>query len=824
MLYMYFNLYIYVLLRYENVRVLLSVIATYIMKDLPHVCSYIYCILYYSYIHSLTNKSNSFVLDSYLNDIKLGKKDSYNHSLDNKFYKCNFRSSYENSDLCVFPVRNVCKNKNTPSVSTPPNSVGNSIRFCDIEAASQNTTMNGNCFNAYDPSLLGNIDPDIHYLHSANNKVKNTPYYNDQTFRKKFGSNTNLSMLHLNIRSIPDHFLELTSLLTNLELELKILAISETWIKPHHINYNIPNYNMEQDFRYHKRGGGVCLYLHNMLQYRLRDDLKIGNDPESINSIFIELDKTSTGTKHSIIIGCVYRPPWAKLDHFNELLNIMLESLHRNECLYLLGDFNVDLSHDVTTNLEVEEFKSIFSTHHCFPLICNPTREVKSSRTTIDQIFSNLPYALDTCDVGIIRTYISDHHAIFCILNKVAFKTKKQNTYILKRNFSDKNITMFVNFLRYEAWDIVYQGSAQEGFTWFQGAIDLIFDKCFQKRTIAMTYKNRLMWMTDMLRTRISEKNILGYEAFRCPGDLELRNKYKQIRNRLISDLRNAEIAYYSNELDIHKSDINRSWKILKTIIGKNSNKSKNKIIFSINNAHVTDCQIIANEFNNFFVSIGPQLASNIYSSVNPLLYVRNVVNSIVIPTITPAEIRTIILSTKNSSPGWDDIPASVAKKCIGSYIAPLTHVINNSILEGIFPTELKLARVVPLFKSGDSSKITNYRPISVLSFFSKIFERVMYNHILNFMDHNDSIYKHQFGFRQRHSTQQAIITLVVKITSSLDNGDFVIGVFLDLKKAFDTLTDHNMLPMMAYNLLFYLSNVVSLKGLYLDPYYLLYT
>ena len=164
------------------------------------------------------------------------------------------------------------------------------------------------------------------------------------------------------------------------------------------------------------------------------------------------------------------------------------------------------------------------------------------------------------------------------------------------------------------------------------------------------------------------------------------------------------------------------------------------------------------------------------------------------IPTVTATEIRNIILATKNSSPGWDDIPASVAKKCIDCYIFPLTHIINNSIMEGVFPSELKLARVVPLFKSGDSAQITNYRPISVLSFFSKIFERVIYNHIVDFMDSNDSIYKYQFGFRERHSTQQAIITLVEKITSSLDNGDIVIGVFLDLKKAFDTVDHHILL------------------------------
>ena len=94
------------------------------------------------------------------------------------------------------------------------------------------------------------------------------------------------------------------------------------------------------------------------------------------------------------------------------------------------------------------------------------------------------------------------------------------------------------------------------------------------------------------------------------------------------------------------------------------------------------------------------------------------------------------------------------------------------------FLSELKLAKVVQIFKSGDSSKITNYRPISVLSYFSKVFERIMYNHITY-----NVLYNYQFGFRHKHSTQQAIITLVNKITSSIDTGDFVIGVFLDLKK-----------------------------------------
>ena len=96
-------------------------------------------------------------------------------------------------------------------------------------------------------------------------------------------------MLHLNIRSIPDHFLQLTSLLNNLNIELEIVAISKTCIKSFHINYNIPNYNIEQDFRLQNQEEGVCLYLYSVIQYKLRNDLKLGNHPELVNSVFVEI-------------------------------------------------------------------------------------------------------------------------------------------------------------------------------------------------------------------------------------------------------------------------------------------------------------------------------------------------------------------------------------------------------------------------------------------------------------------------------------------------------------------------------------------------------
>ena len=148
-------------------------------------------------------------------------------------------------------------------------------------------------------------------------------------------------------------------------------------------------------------------------------------------------------------------------------------------------------------------------------------------------------------------------------------------------------------------------------------------------------------------------------------------------------------------------------------------------------------------------------------------------------------EIITVIYSLKNSSPGYDEMPASIFKQCLDTYIDPLTYLINLSINQGIFPDELKIAKVLPIYKSDDKHRIQNYRPISVLPFFSKIFEKIILNHLENFIESNNILYDNQFGFRKNHSTTHAIITLVEKVSKALDTGKIVVGVYLDLKKSF---------------------------------------
>ena len=110
----------------------------------------------------------------------------------------------------------------------------------------------------------------------------------------------------------------------------------------------------------------------------------------------------------------------------------------------------------------------------------------------------------------------------------------------------------------------------------------------------------------------------------------------------------------------------------------------------------------------------------------------------------------------------------------------------------GFFQMNSNLAKFIPIYESGSTMELSNYRPIFVLNIFSKIFERLMYNKLIQFLDQYNVLYQNQFGFRQGHSTHHAPISLVENITKSLDDGDIVFGVFLDLKKAFDTSNSQN--------------------------------
>ena len=185
---------------------------------------------------------------------------------------------------------------------------------------------------------------------------------------------------------------------------------------------------------------------------------------------------------------------------------------------------------------------------------------------------------------------------------------------------------------------------------------------------------------------------------------------------------------------------------------------------------------VISGKFNDYFINVGKILAAQIPKSgpsFDKYLPEPNPECIFLVPT-NEREISNIILNIKNSLPGHDGISAKVIKLIIDILAPPLTYITNLSLNEGVFPSELKIAQVLPLYKSSDPMLFNNCRSIAPLPFFSKLFERLPYNRLIDFIEKHRLLYQYQFGFRKNHSTFMALVTLLESITSALDNLPYV--------------------------------------------------
>ena len=168
-----------------------------------------------------------------------------------------------------------------------------------------------------------------------------------------------------------------------------------------------------------------------------------------------------------------------------------------------------------------------------------------------------------------------------------------------------------------------------------------------------------------------------------------------------------------------------------------------------------------------------------------------SVPNSIFLEDANPEEVYKIIIEFQNGKAS--DIPVVVLKKTAHLICKPLATIYSNCIRDGIFPSVLKTGKVIPIHKKENKECIENYRPVSILPVFGKIFEKIIYNRLYSFFISKGILREEQFGFRKGHSTAHALHQSVDSINKSLDNGRHVLGIFIDLSKAFDTL-DHSIL------------------------------
>ena len=307
-------------------------------------------------------------------------------------------------------------------------------------------------------------------------------------------------------------------------------------------------------------------------------------------------------------------------------------------------------------------------------------------------------------------------------------------------------------------------------------------------------------WITSAIVKSISKRDHF-FHKFLKAKDLKTKNEfhdiYKRYRNMIVTLSRQSKVNYFKYYFNVYSNNMHKTWEGIRSLIRLKSPKSSSPSSICIGQSLITDPQVIANHFNDFFTSI----ADSIRSSIPPTSkkysdYLRkSTPNSIFLSSVTEEEVIKVIDSfslTKSSGP--DSIPIKLLKLLKIDISKPISFLINLSFETGTFPQTLKSAKVIPVFKGkGSPLDITNYRPISLLSNIEKIYEKVMYSRVIDFLRAHQIVYAKQFGFRKHHSTLHTLLNIVERIHQCLDKGELACGLFIDLQKAFDTV-DHGIL------------------------------
>jgi len=596
-----------------------------------------------------------------------------------------------------------------------------------------------------------------------------------------FNQTNRFSLIHHNVRSLVKNGHKFKDFLASAGITFSCILVTETWLKDTVPATDIPNYTFNSANRNERNGGGVGIYVHKHADYHVRPDLCCMG--HSLESIAIEITRQDG---KNIIVVCYYRPPDGNLKEACKTIQNVLDKLrHENKSIFLGGDFNVNML-NYANDPAVTQFMDILVTNYLYPVISRPTRISLTSNTMIDCIFTN--YLGPALSGVVVETTVSDHFPILIICD-LDGNQKHDNKQFSCRKFEKCRISQFNQalsdaFIGFQ--NIANPDQAVECFCYeIESRIDEFFPQKVNNRK-RVPIKPRV---TQDILNAINQKNQLYKNYLRTKTE-EAHAIFNQYKNRVLIELRAAKKLYYQELIKKNEGDSKRTWQILKEMIGKESNRPVPIKEIIVNDSVASDPFVIATGLNDFFSTVGDKLNETIpHNDTDPTSYINvDIPATCYLIPVTPATIVNILSEMKGSGGGETPICAKVLKMLAVSIAAPLCHIVNLCFEEGYFPDKLKVSTVTPAYKSGSRNSAGNYRPISVLSPLSKIIERCVSDRILSFISAYDTLGSNQYGFRKKHSTEHALLNFVDFVTKEKEKGNFVLGIYVDIKKAFDSV------------------------------------
>ena len=396
----------------------------------------------------------------------------------------------------------------------------------------------------------------------------------------------------------------------------------------------------------------------------------------------------------------------------------------------------------------------------------------------------------------VLSSSLSDHDVVAIVRKINCLRTKPRK--ILSRNFSKYCHESFQKDLNAVSWDgVLAQQDVNECWKLFKDCFLTVLNR--NAPLVERTVKGRdLPWLDNEIKRAIHEREYHHRKA-KQTGSEHHWSTYKRKRNAVTSMIRRKKANYHKALIQENKSNPQGFWKAIKKCLPDNKSCQQRPSSFNINSVATKDKKEIANGFNKFFASIAAKLRDDLPPCApQDISVIKHQVNPqnrrFRFKPVTKSEVSKVLITLKRSkSPGIDNIPPGTVKDAAKVIIHPLLHIINLSLATSTIPRDWKIARCVPIFKSGNTKEFDNYRPISVLPVFSKILERVVHNQLYEYLENNKFLSSQQFGFRRNRSTSSAVVYFTDIVRKNMDRGQLTGALFIDLRKAFDTV-DHSTL------------------------------
>lgn len=590
--------------------------------------------------------------------------------------------------------------------------------------------------------------------------------------------NETFSVFHKNIRSLGKNFDELQVMLEGFDYCFDCIVLSETWRILNLNQYKLVGYDSIYSEGVLNKCDGIVIYIKSSLTYEYQNIILN-------NSKTIELTISKHNKKFKIL--SIYRSPSTCPMAFNiELYNYLKTNNQPSDINIITGDINIDI---LSENDYCQEYLNILHVNNYISMINKETRIQGISKTCLDHIFLKTKEMYENFRSFVFESTISDH---FSVILQYEFEQEK------KELFNDKIYKTYIDYNRLKkmfaekTWLNVYEnGNINEATDVFITEISQCISTCTRKLEMKKKEIKKNPWITDGLVSSTNEKNKMYKKVHENPKNQALQAEFKIYRNKLNELIRIAKHEYYKGEIEKNRNCPKNMWRCLKNIeSGKHEVGIKE---IKVGDDIIRNKKQMTENFNKFFTDIGSNLAKEI--KVGKKFQSKRNINSIYMCPTDEPEVEKLIKQLKsNKAPGLDNIGANTLKESVGYIVKPLTYLINKSLENGIFPESLKIAVIKPLHKSGDKRELSNYRPISLLSNISKIFEKIIKSRITGFIKKNNMISEKQYGFMEGRSTQDAIAELTRKIYNALDARKPAICLFVDLAKAFDTVSHPDLL------------------------------